>query len=140
MEFRVQNAAAGPNDSALFVTGEEQTDWMCEAETNGIFRKTDWKCGSCSNINWEWRTSCNKCGQLKPSVSIELHKQREAARALRRPEEGRGGGFFDRQNQDEKRAWCSDDEEVDDFGRKKRKEDRTPGGGHRADGNMDVDS
>ncbi|CAD7970551.1 unnamed protein product [Amoebophrya sp. A25] len=98
---------------------EERTDF---ARNSSIFRKTDWKCGQCSNINWEWRASCNKCGQLKPSVSIELYKQREAARALRKPEEGRGGGYYDRQDPLVGRIE-HDDEGVDDFGRKKRDQD-----------------
>jgi hypothetical protein len=26
----------------------------------------DWECGSCSNINWSWRSTCNKCNSAKP--------------------------------------------------------------------------
>lgn len=27
----------------------------------------DWDCQSCGNVNWSWRTSCNKCNEPKPS-------------------------------------------------------------------------
>lgn len=29
----------------------------------------DWECPSCANINWSWRSSCNKCNASKPAVS-----------------------------------------------------------------------
>lgn len=28
----------------------------------------DWECPSCTNINWSWRTTCNKCNASKPAV------------------------------------------------------------------------
>ena len=27
----------------------------------------DWECTSCTNINWSWRTTCNKCNSAKPA-------------------------------------------------------------------------
>ena len=29
-----------------------------------IFKEGDWRCSSCGNVNWEWRTNCNKCTLL----------------------------------------------------------------------------
>ena len=42
-------------------------------EKNG----TEWECPSCTNINWHWRSTCNKCNGAKPAslfaVSIAVH-------------------------------------------------------------------
>jgi hypothetical protein len=27
---------------------------------------TDWECPSCTNVNWSWRSTCNKCNTSKP--------------------------------------------------------------------------
>ena len=27
----------------------------------------DWECPSCTNVNWSWRTNCNKCNTAKPA-------------------------------------------------------------------------
>lgn len=90
------------------------------ARNSTIFKRSDWQCPnkSCKNVNWDWRSSCNKCGSLKPSVNLQMHKEREEKRRVRRQEEGRGGGFFDRQDV-EKRNFDSEDEDVDEFGRRK---------------------
>lgn len=34
----------------------------------GLFKKGDWTCNACGNVNWERRTSCNKCQNPKPNV------------------------------------------------------------------------
>lgn len=49
--------------------------------------------------------------------------QQEALQRLqrRRVTEGRGGGFNDRQDASDKKEWDSDDEEFDDFGRRKKR-------------------
>merc|ERR1712196_428971 len=44
----------------------------------------------------------------------------ELDKAQRAKDEGRGGGLYDRQDVEKKR-WDSDDEEFDDFGRRKKK-------------------
>jgi hypothetical protein len=28
---------------------------------------TDWDCPSCGNVNWHWRSTCNKCNGAKPA-------------------------------------------------------------------------
>jgi len=74
----------------------------------GLFKAGDWACPSCGNVNWDWRDRCNICNNLKP----ELQDKREG---------GRGGGYFDRQDPQDKKAWDSDEEIFDEFGRKKKK-------------------
>lgn len=27
----------------------------------------DWNCPQCDNLNWSWRTTCNKCNTAKPT-------------------------------------------------------------------------
>lgn len=31
---------------------------------------TDWTCEGCGNVNWEWRKSCNKCGNAAPTAAF----------------------------------------------------------------------
>ncbi len=28
----------------------------------------DWTCASCGNVNWSWRSNCNKCQTAKPAA------------------------------------------------------------------------
>lgn len=35
----------------------------------GLFQKGDWTCTVCGNINWERRTTCNKCQNPKPNLA-----------------------------------------------------------------------
>eukprot|EP00392_Amoebophrya_sp_AT5.2_P003553 g3558.t1 len=72
----------------------------------GLFKPGDWACSSCGNVNWDWRDRCNLCGNLKP----DLQDKREG---------GKGGGYFDRQDPADRKAHESDDEDFDEFGRKK---------------------
>jgi hypothetical protein len=30
----------------------------------------DWACPSCGNVNWSWRTNCNRCSTAKPVVKV----------------------------------------------------------------------
>jgi hypothetical protein len=30
----------------------------------------DWECPSCTNMNWSWRTNCNKCNTGKPASAL----------------------------------------------------------------------
>lgn len=34
----------------------------------GLFKKGDWTCNACGNVNWERRSTCNKCNNAKPNV------------------------------------------------------------------------
>lgn len=33
---------------------------------------TDWECSSCGNVNWSWRTACNRCANPKPYVPVRI--------------------------------------------------------------------
>ena len=35
---------------------------------DGLFKKADWTCTACGNVNWERRQTCNKCQNQKPNV------------------------------------------------------------------------
>lgn len=30
----------------------------------------DWECPSCTNVNWSWRSNCNKCNTAKPAAIL----------------------------------------------------------------------
>eukprot|EP01053_Blabericola_migrator_P008373 Blabericola_migrator_1__8372@NODE_435_length_8501_cov_292_016244_g341_i0_p4_GENE_NODE_435_length_8501_cov_292_016244_g341_i0NODE_435_length_8501_cov_292_016244_g341_i0_p4_ORF_typecomplete_len312_score32_37zfRanBP/PF00641_18/2_8e12zfRanBP/PF00641_18/1_6e09DUF35_N/PF12172_8/0_1DUF35_N/PF12172_8/0_63DUF35_N/PF12172_8/6_8e02DZR/PF12773_7/0_25DZR/PF12773_7/0_032Cytochrom_c3_2/PF14537_6/3_3Cytochrom_c3_2/PF14537_6/83zincribbon_6/PF10005_9/0_92zincribbon_6/PF10005_9/66zinc_ribbon_11/PF11682_8/4zinc_rib len=77
----------------------------------GLFKKGDWTCTSCGNVNWARRDRCNLCIALKPS----LQKDADAKRT------GKAGGHFDLQDPADRLDYDSDDEEFDEFGRKKRR-------------------
>nr|CAJ1446876.1 unnamed protein product [Effrenium voratum] len=74
-----------------------------------------WTC-ECSCKNEGGAMYCMQCKQPSPDMrrAIEEEKQQRAA------DEGRGGGLFDRQDPNDRNAWDSDDEEVDEFGRRKK--------------------
>lgn len=35
----------------------------------GLFKQGDWTCTLCGNVNWERRSTCNKCQNQKPNVA-----------------------------------------------------------------------
>ena len=76
----------------------------------GKFVQGDWPCLSCGNVNWERRSSCNKCGIEKPKAAV-LEKR-----------EGAGGGFNERQDASDivrrGREAEVDADGYDEFGRK----------------------
>mmetsp|Transcript_38806 Transcript_38806/g.91260 ORF Transcript_38806/g.91260 Transcript_38806/m.91260 type:complete len:155 (-) Transcript_38806:72-536(-) len=85
-------------------TGRDDPDeerWLCE------------RCGASMPGGYR---RCDKCGALRPD-------QRNTRLEMRAKdgEIGRGGGFLQRDTGDDRREWNSDDEEYDEFGRKKRK-------------------
>lgn len=73
----------------------------------GLFKEGDWACPKCRNINFQRRNKCNRCGEEKPDDSI-----------IRT---GKGGGHYDRQDPKDKKSYREDEEEYDDFGRRKKK-------------------
>jgi len=79
----------------------------------GLFKKGDWPCPHCGNVNWARRDKCNICNAPKPTDNDE-------------PRTGRGGGHFDLQDPADRKDHNSDNEEFDEFGRKKKR--RTHGG------------
>lgn len=45
---------------------KEQQDFRGPA---GLFKQGDWTCTVCGNVNWERRTTCNKCQNPKPNLA-----------------------------------------------------------------------
>uniref|UniRef100_A0A0G4HC89 RanBP2-type domain-containing protein n=1 Tax=Chromera velia CCMP2878 TaxID=1169474 RepID=A0A0G4HC89_9ALVE len=95
---------AGAGGDALDLSGIP-----VNAPAGAVFKKGDWPCPSCGNVNWAKRDTCNICNAPKPSAETMA------------PRLGRGGGHFDLQDPSDRKAHDSDDEEFDEFGRKKKK-------------------
>ncbi|CAM9435200.1 unnamed protein product [Ectocarpus sp. 4 AP-2014] len=86
---------------------KEQKDFRGPA---GLFKKGDWTCTACGNVNWERRATCNKCNNPKPNLA-----------ATDEAREGLGGGFNERQDRASVATVEVDEDGFDDFGRKKIK-------------------
>ena len=71
----------------------------------------NWPCAACNTINAPNFSRCDNCYAVRPTT------QREKAKASHH---GRAGGFYDRQEV-ERREYDSDEESIDEFGRKKKK-------------------
>eukprot|EP00747_Dinoflagellata_sp_TGD_P003973 gnl/TRDRNA2_/TRDRNA2_110221_c0_seq1.p2 gnl/TRDRNA2_/TRDRNA2_110221_c0~~gnl/TRDRNA2_/TRDRNA2_110221_c0_seq1.p2 ORF type:complete len:180 (+),score=37.67 gnl/TRDRNA2_/TRDRNA2_110221_c0_seq1:88-627(+) len=99
--------------------GQSKPELRDQITHSKIFKQGDWQCYHCTNVNWDWREICNRCQRLRPDVEIRNRQRHEETRTLRRSEEGKAGGFFERQAI-EKKEWNSDDEDCDEFGRKKK--------------------
>ncbi|KAM3719743.1 Zinc finger Ran-binding domain-containing protein [Dirofilaria immitis] len=74
-------------------------------KSKGLFAAEDWACTKCGNVNWARRTACNICNAPKLG-DLEVRT-------------GYGGGYMDRQNVEYIER--QDDEEFDEFGRKKKR-------------------
>uniref|UniRef100_A0A914X5H9 Zinc finger Ran-binding domain-containing protein 2 n=1 Tax=Plectus sambesii TaxID=2011161 RepID=A0A914X5H9_9BILA len=74
-------------------------------KSKGLFAAEDWSCTKCGNINWARRNTCNICNAPKLG---DLERRT-----------GYGGGYMDRE--DVEYIDREDDEEFDEFGRKKKK-------------------
>ncbi|EUR46769.1 hypothetical protein PFBG_06247 [Plasmodium falciparum 7G8] len=86
---------------------------------NIFFKSNDWKCDDCGNINWAKREKCNICSKSRYTKILNEHKNNKEIRT------GKGGGHYDIQHNNEKRVHDSEDEEYDEFGRKKKKKIKT---------------
>ncbi|VDN36038.1 unnamed protein product [Gongylonema pulchrum] len=74
-------------------------------KSKGLFAAEDWACTKCGNVNWARRTACNICNAPKLG-DLEVRT-------------GYGGGYMDRQNVEYIER--EDDDEFDEFGRKKKR-------------------
>ncbi|XP_053992745.1 zinc finger Ran-binding domain-containing protein 2-like isoform X2 [Hylaeus volcanicus] len=77
-------------------------------KNSGLFKRGDWHCNHCGNINWARRDKCNVCNAMKPSYTQS-------------PRTGRAGGHYDLQDPHDKQQHLSDEESFDEFGRRKKK-------------------
>lgn len=81
------------------------------------FPQGPWDCDVCRIKNEAGAFYCSQCKKPSPDMA----RMMEEEKAKRQQEEGRGGGLFDRQDPNDKKAWDSDGEEFDEFGRRKKK-------------------
>merc|ERR1712025_1439114 len=75
-------------------------------KSKGLFAADAWQCSKCGNVNWARRSTCNVCNAPK---FTEVEERT-----------GLGGGFNERGVVEYKER-VSDDDEYDDFGRRKKK-------------------
>ncbi|CAH1170386.1 unnamed protein product [Phaedon cochleariae] len=76
-------------------------------KSKGLFSADDWQCNKCGNVNWARRQTCNVCNAPKFGEVEERT--------------GFGGGYNDRGVVEYKERSESDDDEYDEFGRRKKK-------------------
>lgn len=79
-----------------------------------------WTCANCSHIMLGSYYRCEKCQVLRPEERANRMEMRAKDGEL-----GRGGGYFERAPEGH-REWNSDDEDYDEFGRKKKKRRESP--------------
>ncbi|XP_065155387.1 zinc finger Ran-binding domain-containing protein 2 [Atheta coriaria] len=76
-------------------------------KSRGLFSADDWQCNKCGNVNWARRQQCNVCNAPKFGEVEERT--------------GFGGGYNDRGVVEYKEREDSSDDEYDEFGRKKKR-------------------
>ncbi|KAL5017348.1 hypothetical protein ScPMuIL_006937 [Solemya velum] len=95
-------------DGIVFKKGGTEIGKVMAEKSHGLFSADDWQCKSCGNVNWARRTTCNMCNAPK----YGRMEQRT----------GYGGGFMERDEIVEYKAKAdSDNDEFDEFGRRKKK-------------------
>ncbi|CAE7192004.1 caiD [Symbiodinium natans] len=100
-------------DSLVVLNGNQQKNLRTGRDECDM---AEWICDNCDTAMPGFYQRCSKCEILRP-------EQRATRRELRAKEGeiGRGGGWKERQSEDDRREWNSDGEEYDDFGRKKKR-------------------
>mmetsp|Transcript_65124 Transcript_65124/g.121382 ORF Transcript_65124/g.121382 Transcript_65124/m.121382 type:complete len:187 (-) Transcript_65124:36-596(-) len=79
----------------------------------------DWTCRGCGQFNLAKQKVCEKCEKPCPPDIAAMQVEGAPAEDSRT---GRGSGHFDRPDpQEERNKWNSDEEDIDEFGRKKKK-------------------
>merc|ERR1711879_908353 len=91
-------------------------DWRLGKKDCGSNVHADWTCRPCGRFNLAEDKICKDCGKENPNAAEAIVVPvAESGRS------GRASGHFDRPDPCEKRKeWNSDDEEYDEFGRKKK--------------------
>jgi len=99
-------------------------DWRAGKTELANNTSADWTCRACNKFNFARNKVCENCGKPCPPEIAALPVETTDGRT------GRGSGHFDRPDPEEERnTYNSDDEEYDDFGRKKRKKNPVAAGG-----------
>ncbi|XP_022315972.2 uncharacterized protein LOC111119781 isoform X2 [Crassostrea virginica] len=94
-------------DGTVFKKGGTEIGKQLAEKSKGLFSADDWQCKSCANVNWARRMTCNVCNAPK------YGKQEQRT--------GLGGGFMERDEIVEYKERTEDDDEYDEFGRKRKK-------------------
>lgn len=89
----------------------------------------DWWCMNCGIKNAAVYMRCTDCSNMRPEERANRAEQHG----------GKAGGFFDRQDPGDRNQWDSDEESVDDFGRKKKKKPRLTDAQKKMGGNAAPD-
>eukprot|EP00929_Paragymnodinium_shiwhaense_P119609 TRINITY_DN91510_c0_g1_i1.p2 TRINITY_DN91510_c0_g1~~TRINITY_DN91510_c0_g1_i1.p2 ORF type:complete len:212 (-),score=51.44 TRINITY_DN91510_c0_g1_i1:11-646(-) len=140
------------NAAEVHKTSAGPKDWQCPTvgcvnHTNLVFARhkncplcgslrtpfpgeVDWTCPACGIHNPAGCMDCDKCGGPPPepmlspiaagvSPGLAIGQPSKAGAFVR---DGKSGGFNERNAPGDKANWNSDDEDFDEFGRKKRKQ------------------
>eukprot|EP00933_Yihiella_yeosuensis_P044762 TRINITY_DN40024_c0_g1_i1.p1 TRINITY_DN40024_c0_g1~~TRINITY_DN40024_c0_g1_i1.p1 ORF type:complete len:198 (+),score=37.05 TRINITY_DN40024_c0_g1_i1:46-639(+) len=97
---------AQARDSAL-------PDWRSGKRDGGNNSHADWTCRPCGKFNLAHERYCKQCDRENPKW--------EGVVASEDGRQGRAGGHSERDGEGERVQYNSDDEEFDDFGRRKKK-------------------
>mmetsp|Transcript_19995 Transcript_19995/g.56443 ORF Transcript_19995/g.56443 Transcript_19995/m.56443 type:complete len:155 (-) Transcript_19995:46-510(-) len=100
------------NQEKNIKTGRETADGDC------------WQCEGCGHKMPDSYYRCDKCQHLKPEERAFRMEMRAKGGEI-----GRGGGYFQRSTDGDRKAWNSDEEDYDEFGRKKAKRAKASKGG-----------
>eukprot|EP00932_Pfiesteria_piscicida_P019472 SRR837773.6299.p1 GENE.SRR837773.6299~~SRR837773.6299.p1 ORF type:complete len:153 (+),score=18.49 SRR837773.6299:92-550(+) len=98
-------------------TTEVIKDWRVGKKDIGDNVHADWTCRVCTKFNLAVDKVCTGCGGPCPPKTVATGAVESGD-----SRSGRAAGHFDRPDPDEERnKWNSDEEEIDEFGRKKKK-------------------
>mmetsp|Transcript_20073 Transcript_20073/g.30035 ORF Transcript_20073/g.30035 Transcript_20073/m.30035 type:complete len:180 (+) Transcript_20073:89-628(+) len=96
---------------------EVTKDWRVGKKDIGENVHADWTCRLCAKFNMAVAKECKHCGAPCPPKTAQANATESGIHRV-----GRSSGHFDRPDPEEERNnWNSDDEDVDEFGRKKKK-------------------
>mmetsp|Transcript_97943 Transcript_97943/g.277041 ORF Transcript_97943/g.277041 Transcript_97943/m.277041 type:complete len:166 (-) Transcript_97943:167-664(-) len=112
-------------DSIVVLNGNQQKNLRTGREDSDV---QNWICAVCAYDNLGSYYRCKGCNRLR----TDQRAQRLEMRA-KEGEIGKGGGFFQRISTEDRKNWNSDDEDYDEFGRKKKRtKDASPRKGSHA--------
>ncbi|CAJ1353779.1 unnamed protein product [Effrenium voratum] len=110
-----KNCLSCANERPPQTREQAMPDWRTGKKDCGNNVNADWTCRPCGRFNLAVDRFCLSCKKENPNW-VDVATLTVEGRS------GRLGGHFDRPDPDEpKKEWNSDDEEYDEFGRKKRR-------------------